>query len=289
MAPHCLSEFQHGAWAHSLTAQRRLERRARQAGGKAQVLQTHAAGGAGGQHLVPLDDYDKASTADQRTKRVIVHGQLSSGISGRTNRCISRASLQTDHLPSAFGRPCGPTTEGNGRRTLNSALEAKSAIHLPITFRPSPEAFRGLQGDPPPHAIAAVQASSELPVGSGLGAGVEFSAGGEASSFEGGRVLDSERAGTPHRWCQPLLGSRCECRHFANEPTNRPPSNRLPGACWADDRGNLTADVEFSLGSRIRETPSDRLPTVAKAPSDRRRAPSVGDLCRRKHTHGHMS
>jgi hypothetical protein len=38
-------------------------------------------------------------------------------------------------------------TEANNGRTLNSALEAKSAIHLPITFRPSPVAFRGLQGD----------------------------------------------------------------------------------------------------------------------------------------------
>src|SRR5260370_1457163 len=151
MAPQCLSEFQHGAWAHSLTAQRHLERRARQAGGEAQVLQTHAAGGAGCQHPVPPDDYDKASMADQRTKRVIVHGQLASGISGRTNRCISRASLQTDRLPSAFRRPSGPTTEANKGRTLNSALEAKYASRLPITFRPSPKTLPTVAKAPSDH------------------------------------------------------------------------------------------------------------------------------------------
>src|SRR5216683_2588032 len=162
MAPQCLSEFQHGAWAHSLTAQRRLQRRARQASGQAQILQTHAAGGAGGQHLVPLDDYDKASTADQRTKRVIVHGQLSSGTSGRTNRCISRTSLQTDRLPSAFRAPTGPMTEAIGGQTLNSAWEAESAKRLPTAFRPSPKHLPTVAGHLP-SAICAV-ASTPTPI-----------------------------------------------------------------------------------------------------------------------------
>ena len=68
----------------------------------------------------------------------------------------------------------------------------------------------------------------------------------------------------------------------------RAPAMRRPWHPRAALNSAWEADSSRRLPSAFRPSPK-HLPTVAKAPSDRRRAPSFGDLCRRMPTHAHMS
>src|SRR5713226_5411309 len=104
----------------------------------------------------PLLSEDASLTANEPARRTVDVSRCSEA---SVNAGISRPSLQTDRLPTAFRAPTGPMTDAIRGRRLNSAWEAESARRLPTAFRPSPKHLPTVAG----HLLSTICAVASTP------------------------------------------------------------------------------------------------------------------------------